>query len=188
MYVDRKNVRPGRGAIVLYVRAWLNRLRSNLYFRLKAPWVRRNGFVRIPWDVELWSPHKHITLGHRVQFGKGCVVHCDAEFGGSILIARNVAFLNRDDHRVDVVGKAIWDSPRGDAYKVVVEDDVWIGHGVIVLSGVTIGRGSVVAAGSVVNKDIPPYSIAGGVPAKVLKRRFSDEETVLHEKSLAGRD
>ena len=54
---------------------------------------------------------------------------------------------------------------------VVIEDDCWIGCNVTVLSGVTIGRGSIVAAGAVVNKDVPPYSIVGGVPARLLKPR-----------------
>lgn len=60
---------------------------------------------------------------------------------------------------------------------VVIGNDVWIGHGVTVLSGVTIGDGAVIAAGSVVVKDIPPYTIAGGCPAKVIRPRF-DEATV----------
>lgn len=55
--------------------------------------------------------------------------------------------------------------------KVVIEDDVWIGARVIILPGVTIGKGSIVGAGAVVTKDVPPYSIVGGVPAKVLKSR-----------------
>ena len=54
---------------------------------------------------------------------------------------------------------------------IVVEDDVWVGGGSIILSGVTIGKGAVIAAGAVVNKDVPPYAIVGGVPAKVLKYR-----------------
>lgn len=186
MYVEKQNVLPGQKSAVLYVRALLSWVRTELFFCLKAPWVQRNGFIRIPWNVQLWSPHRHIILGHRIQFGQGCVVNCDAEFGNSVLIAKNVSFLNRDDHRIDVVGKTIWDSPRGDAFKVVVEDDVWIGHGAIILSGVTIGRGSVVAAGSVVTKDIPPYSIAAGVPARVLKKRFSDEDILRHEALLRG--
>ena len=55
--------------------------------------------------------------------------------------------------------------------KVVVEDDVWIGARVTILPGVTIGKGSIIGAGAVVARDIPPYSIAGGVPAKVIKNR-----------------
>jgi acetyltransferase-like isoleucine patch superfamily enzyme len=140
--------------------------------------------VRIPWSVSLWSPHKNIELGDRVQFGPGCVVHCDASFGNNVLIARDVAFVNRDDHRYDVVGKSIWDSPRGDAYKTTVEDDVWIGHGAIVLSGVTIGRGSIIAAGSIVTKDVPRYAIVAGVPAKVVATRFSPEQIQRHEELL----
>jgi serine acetyltransferase len=58
---------------------------------------------------------------------------------------------------------------------VVIEDNVWIGENACIMSGVHIGQGAVVAAGSVVNKDVPPYSIVGGVPAKVIKYRFEPE-------------
>ena len=58
---------------------------------------------------------------------------------------------------------------------VVIEDNVWIGRNVTILSGVTIGKGAVIAANSVVNKDVPPYAVAGGVPAKVIKHSASAE-------------
>ena len=57
---------------------------------------------------------------------------------------------------------------------IIIEDDVWIGSNAVVLSGVKIGRGSIVGAGSIVTKSIPPYSIVAGNPAKIIKRRFSD--------------
>ncbi|MBI5750778.1 MAG: acyltransferase [Hydrogenophilales bacterium] len=57
---------------------------------------------------------------------------------------------------------------------VKIEDDVWIGHGAIILRGVTIGAGAVVAAGALVNKDVPPYAIVGGVPAKVIRMRVQE--------------
>jgi acetyltransferase-like isoleucine patch superfamily enzyme len=65
-----------------------------------------------------------------------------------------------------------------------VEDDVWIGHGAIIVAGVTIGTGSIVAAGSVVTRDVPPFSIVGGNPARVIKMRFSQEDLVEHKKML----
>lgn len=73
--------------------------------------------------------------------------------------------------------------PENDA-AVVIEDDVWTGGNVMILKGVTIGRGSVIAAGAVVTKSCTPYSIIGGVPAKVLKMRFTPEEIEQHERII----
>lgn len=66
---------------------------------------------------------------------------------------------------------------------LIIEDDVWIGTGAIILRGVKIGRGAIVGAGCVVTKDIPPYSIAVGVPAKVIKNRFDPLKISEIEKS-----
>ena len=62
-------------------------------------------------------------------------------------------------------------NPKGD---IVIGDDVWIGYGAIILSGIHIGQGAIIGAGSVVTKDVPPYAVVGGVPAKVLKYRFDE--------------
>ena len=67
---------------------------------------------------------------------------------------------------------------------MIVEEDVWIGANVTLLSGVTIGRGATIAAGAVVNKSIPPYCVAGGVPAKVIKFYWTIDEILEHEKVL----
>lgn len=64
-----------------------------------------------------------------------------------------------------------WDN-KGD---IVVGNDVWIGYEAVILSGVTIGDGAVIGARAVVTKDVPPYTIVGGVPAKPIKKRFSEE-------------
>jgi phosphonate metabolism protein (transferase hexapeptide repeat family) len=61
------------------------------------------------------------------------------------------------------------------ARRVVIGHDVWIGHGATILPGVTIGNGAVVGAGAVVSKDVAPYTIVGGVPAKLIRRRFPEE-------------
>ncbi|MBR5586936.1 MAG: CatB-related O-acetyltransferase, partial [Clostridia bacterium] len=63
--------------------------------------------------------------------------------------------------------------------RVVIGNDVWIGDRATILAGVKIGDGAVVAAGAVVTKDVEPYAIVGGVPAKVIKKRFSDDEIAL---------
>lgn len=76
------------------------------------------------------------------------------------------------------------EKPIGYDKDVIIENDVWIGSNVTLLSGVTIGRGTTVAAGAVVSKSLPPYCICAGVPAKVIKRYWTIEEIMNHEKSL----
>jgi acetyltransferase-like isoleucine patch superfamily enzyme len=86
-----------------------------------------------------------------------------------------------------VIGKYIVDSHEKlseNDKEVIIEDDIWVGANVTMLMGVTIGRGSVNVAGSVVNKSCPPYSLIGGIPAKILKYRFTIDEIVEHEKKL----
>lgn len=131
-----------------------------------------------------WSPRRDIVLGDHVGIGPGCIFLADTAIGSKVLVAPNVAFLNSDDHKIDVVGKAIWDSGRGDGGRITVEDDVWIGHGAIILSPAIVGRGAVVAAGSVVTRDVPRYAVVAGVPAKVVRMRFSSEEIEEHERLL----
>jgi chloramphenicol O-acetyltransferase type B len=180
------NIRPGQSDWLSHLRFQISKLRTWLYRKLRCDWLKYSGFVRLPWSVDLWSPHRHIILGHHVQFGKGTIVHCDAEIGNYVLLARNVSLIGRDDHRFDFPGKTVWDSPRGDQFKVVIEDDVWIGHGAIILSGVTVGRGAIVSAGAVVTKDIPPYAVVGGNPARLIKWRFTDVDRKAHDGFLDG--
>ena len=170
------NIRPDRSRMMLHVRSVANAIRTWLYFTLKARWVRRKGFVRIPWTVSLWSPTHDIMLGDRVQFGPYCDVQCDLEVGDSVLFAPRVAIVGRNDHRIDLPDTLIWDSPRGEDRKVRIGNDCWIGYGAIILSGVTIGDGAVVAAGSIVTKDVPAKSVVAGSPARVVKYRFENPE------------
>ena len=65
---------------------------------------------------------------------------------------------------------------------IIVEEDVWIGVNVTLLAGVTLGRGCVVAAGAVVTKNMPPYSVVGGVPARVIKFKWTIDEIMEHER------
>lgn len=61
-------------------------------------------------------------------------------------------------------------------YNVVIGNDVWIGYGAIIMAGITIGDGAIIGTGAVVTKDVAPYTIVGGVPAKVIRKRFDDED------------
>jgi len=91
------------------------------------------------------------------------------------------------NHNTSVIGKYMYDvhekRPEDDV-PVVIEDDVWVGTDVVILKGVRVGRGSIIAAGAVVNKNVLPYSIVGGVPAKLIKMRWSKEEIQKHEELL----
>ncbi len=97
-------------------------------------------------------------------------------------IAGDVKFLLGADHAVDristypfrsmILNNGIDAISKGN---IVVGDDVWIGEGAIILSNVNIGQGAVVSAGAVVTRDVPPYAIVGGIPAKVIKYRFRQE-------------
>ena len=154
----------------------LNLIRNSLIFRIKYPWIVHGRNTHCQYSTTFWSPHRKIILGDNVGIGPRCTFLCDTLIGSKVAIAGNVAFLNSDDHKYNVIGKTMWDSGRGDKYEIIIEDDVWIGYGAIILSPVRIGRGSIVAAGSVVTKDVAPYAIVGGNPAKLIKLRFTEEE------------
>jgi acetyltransferase-like isoleucine patch superfamily enzyme len=178
------NARSDRKILTLLIRRAANWLRTEVYFSMRCRYASRRGLVRIPWSVSIWAPHKIVEFGSCVQFGPRCVVQCDIRFGSHVLIASNVAFIGRSDHRTDLIGTSMWASPRGSAEVTVIEDDVWIGYGAIILSGNTIGRGSIVGAGSVVTVDVAPYAIVAGVPAREIAKRFTTEEILLHEELL----
>lgn len=132
-------------------------------------------------------------IGNNVYIGKYCSLETDIEIGNNVLIANNVGLIGKYDHDYSCVGKSIKDSPwigdskydfKGKDLRIIIEDDTWIGFGSIIVSGVRIGKGSIVAAGSVVLKDVEPYSIVAGNPAKVISKRFSCEEIRKHEEIL----
>lgn len=102
------------------------------------------------------------------------------EIGSFCSIADNVVFLLGGEHNLDAFStypfkaKFLKTVEAGTKGPIIVEDDVWIGFNSTILSGVRIGQGAVIGAGAVVNKDVAPYEVVGGVPAKHIKNRFED--------------
>lgn len=134
---------------------------------------------------------RNLILSDSVSIGPNALVYCT---NSRVIIHKKVVIgpgltIIAGDHNFSQVGKFICDQHKKrpeDDQDVIIESDVWVGCNVTILKGVTIGRGSVVAAGAVVTKSCPPYSIIGGVPAKVIKQRFTPDEIVKHEEILYG--
>lgn len=115
-----------------------------------------------------------IGASKNITIGSNCFLNTDIRFGcpqatvwigNYVAIGPRVCFETADHDLVYVPNqnREITGQP------IVVKDGVWIGAGAIILAGVTIGEGAVVAAGAVVNRDVQPYTVVGGVPAKVIK-------------------
>lgn len=106
--------------------------------------------------------------------------------GRYVMIGPRVSIVG-GDHVFNKVAVPMIFSGRPSLQSTRIEDDAWIGFGAVIMAGVTVGRGAIVAASSVVTKDVLPYSIVGGVPAKVIGWRFDREEDRLeHDRMLRG--
>jgi acetyltransferase-like isoleucine patch superfamily enzyme len=135
--------------------------------------------------------YKHVELGDQVYIGPGASFLCSEssiKVGDKVSFGPNVTIVG-GNHSTHIIGKymadyELSDKLEADDQDVIIETDVWVGAEACILKGVRIGRGSIVAAGSVVIKDVAPYSIVGGVPARLLKFRWSPDEIMQHEEIL----
>jgi acetyltransferase-like isoleucine patch superfamily enzyme len=133
------------------------------------------GWTKLPDDL---------IAGDYSYIGKGCSLCPKVKIGKYTMLAPGVA-ITGSDHNFDKPGMPIIFSGRPHLLDTVIGSDVWIGNGTLVMAGVTVGNGSIVAARSVVTKDVPPFTIYGGVPAKKIKDRFATpEEVFLHNSML----
>ncbi|GAB3255365.1 acyltransferase [Larkinella harenae] len=114
-----------------------------------------------------------VLIGDRCTVGIGSVVIGPVTIGNDVIIAQHVVFsgLNHsyEDVRQSIRAQPVVTRP------IVVEDECWIGANAVITAGVTIGRHSVVAGGSVVTRNVPPYSVVGGNPARLLKQYDASE-------------
>lgn len=155
-------------------------------FIKKKKWRRlnQNNRTRLmnDFNIQLVQVGRYTYGGLNVYTYNG---HNKLTIGDYCSIAPNVAFLVSADHHTDtissfpfynnIMGSSNEAISKGD---IIVDDDVWIGYGATILSGVHIHQGAVVAAGAVVSRDVPPYTIVGGAPARVIKYRF--EQSVIN--------
>lgn len=119
-------------------------------------------YIRYPWRV---------SIGSSVSLNRGCTIYAsmkvstaEIRIGNNVALGPNVILFGAGH---DYTSLSLPDT----AGNIVIEDNVWIGGGSMVLQGVTIGEGAIVGAGSVVTKDVPKYMIVAGNPARIIKKR-----------------
>lgn len=138
-----------------------------------------NDFVHDPRRFEQNNVLYHYPVnGDRLIIGKFCSIACGAKF---LFNSANHSLASLSTYPFPIFYEewglniqnvaAAWDN-KGD---IVIGNDVWIGYEAVVLAGVTIGDGAVIGARAVVTKDVPPYAVVGGVPARLIRRRFPDD-------------
>ncbi|WP_025761933.1 acyltransferase [Dyadobacter tibetensis] len=143
--------------------------------------------------VRLWAPHQ-LQIGKSFYIGRDSFIETDCVIGDYVLIANRVGIIGKYDHNYQEIGTPIRlaESIRDKNYSwkgknviTYIGNDVWIGYGAIIMGGIQIGEGSIIAAGSIVTKNVDPYSIYAGNPAKKIRDRFETAEDLkLHKYKL----
>lgn len=150
--------------------------------------------IAIGVGVRMYGP-KNITLGNDVSIGEKATIMCtraQVRIGDHVMFGPNVTIIT-GGHRTDLIGRymtTVKDEEKRpeDDRDIVFEGDNWIGANATILRGVTVGRGAIIAAGAVVTKDVIPYSVWGGVPARCLKMRFDADTLQKHISMLQSEE
>jgi len=177
----------GLSSIHLNLRKLIDRALMHLYRHQFAACGRNVFFYPAMSDIY----YRNIHIGNDVFIGPGASFMAFVSYikiGDKVMFGPNVT-IRGGNHSTHIIGKYMADYTNADKLPeddqpVIIENDVWIGTGAIILKGVRIHRGAIIAAGAVVTKDVPPYSVAGGIPARTLKFRWSIEDILRHEEIL----
>lgn len=156
--------------------------------KLKATYYRKKyRLKRIDKSVYFGGPStisSDLEADHNAYIGPRCYIYPKVKIGAYTMLANDVRIIG-GDHKYNIPGIPIIYSGRAELKATTIGKDCWIGAYSIIMCGVNIGDGSIIAAGSVVTKDVEPYSIYGGIPAKKIKPRFANEQDKeIHEKTL----
>jgi acetyltransferase-like isoleucine patch superfamily enzyme len=162
-------------------RARCEKVGRNLRVDLGAPYVYGDIRIRIGDDCTMNAISSFVStsvgrnpvleignktyMGHRVSISVGSRV----TIGSHVLIADNVFIADNPGHPLDAAKRRVQGVEPDQIRPVTIGDDVWIGHGCKIMPGVTIGEGSVVGAGSIVTRDVPPFTLVAGIPAKPVR-------------------
>lgn len=138
-----------------------------------------NDFVNDPRDFEKNNVLYHYPINHdRLVIGKFCSIACGAKF---IFNCANHSLKSLSTYTFPLFFEE-WDLPKSEVVSawdnkgdIVIGNDVWIGYDAVIMAGVTIGDGAIIGTRVVVTKDVEPYSIVGGVPAKEIRKRFTPD-------------
>ncbi len=159
----------------------VNKLYKSLHY------VGKDSHIAYPFSIVGVS---NIEIGNNVSIRSNCVMTALNRriiIKNSVIVATDL-IISTGNHQM-IPGRftgSITNEEKGEEYDddVVINDDVWIASRVTILKGVNVGRGAVIAAGSVVNKNVLPYSVVAGVPAKFIKFKWSISEILFHEQKL----
>ncbi len=164
-----------------HFKQFIKKLRVLLLVQIRYRGIQIGEHFHIAWKVTIHKPGFH--AGKYVYIGPYSEIAPHVTIGDFSSLSSYVCITGAD-HVYDKVGVPIRFSGRPPSLETVIGRDVLIGHGVTLMRGIKIGDGAIVGAGSVVTKDVEPYSIVAGVPAKHIRYRFDETQQMEHSRKL----